>query len=155
MNRFSRLLVSLTLLVIALSLSAQQTQPSPPQAAPRSVAPSPDLSVDQLEEEGDALRAQKNFLDAMDYYRAALKKSSTAALHNKAGVCWIQMAHYSDARKEFEQALKLDNGFPEAHNNLGLSYYQMKHYSGAAKEYNKTIKLRNTSATFHTNLAPP
>src|SRR5260370_13785120 len=102
MNRFSRLLVCLTLLVITLSLSAQQTQPSPPQAAPRSVAPSPDLSVDQLEEEGDALRAQKNFLDAMDYYHAALKKSSTEALHNKARDCWIQIANYMDARKHVD-----------------------------------------------------
>ena len=152
MNRFSRLLISVTLFASTLSVSAQQTQPSPSQVAPHSVSPSPDLSIEQMEEEGDALRAQKNFLDAMDYYHAALKKSSTAVLHNKAGVCWIQMAHYAEARKEFEQAIKLDNGYPEAHNNLGVAYYQMKHYSGAVKEYKKAIKLHDNSASFHMNL---
>jgi tetratricopeptide (TPR) repeat protein len=152
MTRFSRLLVSATLLASALSVSAQQTQPLPFQLGPRSLAPSADSSIEQLEDQGDILRAEKNFLDAMDYYQAALKKSSTPALHNKAGVCWIQMARYSDARREFEKAIKLDSKYPEAHNNLGVTYYQMRQYAGAVNEYRKAIKLRENSASFHMNL---
>jgi tetratricopeptide (TPR) repeat protein len=158
MVRFSRLLVSATLLASALSVSAQQpestqqSQPTPSQPAPRAVSPSADLSVAQLEDEGDVLRGQKDFLDAMDYYQAALKKSNTAALHNKAGVCWIQMGHYGEARKEFEIAIKMDKAYPEAYNNLGVTYYQMRQYAGAVKEYRRAIKLRETSASFHMNL---
>ena len=152
MIRFSRLLVSATLLASALSVSAQQKQQSPSQPPSATVSPSPDMSVEQLEDQGDVLRAQKDFLDAMDFYQAALKKSNTAALHNKAGVCWIQMARYAEARKEFEQAIKMDNTYPEAHNNLGVTYYQMRQYGGAVKEYRKAIKLRETAASFHMNL---
>src|ERR1700674_4698342 len=102
MNRFSRLLISVTLFASTLSVSAQQTQPSPSQVAPHSVSPSPDLSIEQMEGERDALRPQQSCLDAVDDYHAAVKKSSAAVLHNKAGVCWIQMAHYAEARKEFD-----------------------------------------------------
>src|SRR5258708_9449939 len=158
MVRFSRLLVSATLLASALSVSAQQpeskqqSQPTPSQPAPRAVSPTLDMSIEQLEDEGDVLRGQKDFLDAMDYYQTALKRSNTAALHNKAGVCWIQMAHYGEARKEFEIAIKMDKAYPEAYNNLGVTYYQMKQYGGAVREYRRAIKLRETSASFHMNL---
>jgi tetratricopeptide (TPR) repeat protein len=152
MVRFSRLLVSATLLVSALSVPAQQTQPASSQPAPPSISPPSDWSAEQLETEGDVLRAQKNYLDAMDYYRAAMKKSHSAVLHNKAGVCWIQLARYGEARKEFEAAIKLDSKQPEAHNNLGVTYYQLRQFGGAVSEYRKAIKLRDTSASFHMNL---
>jgi len=95
MKCFSRLSATIMLLAGVLSPGAQQTQSSSQHIA----APSPELSAPQLEEEGDALRAQKNYLDAMDYYRAGLKKSNNAVLHNKLGVCWIQQARYSEAKK--------------------------------------------------------
>ncbi|HWX53918.1 MAG TPA: tetratricopeptide repeat protein [Verrucomicrobiae bacterium] len=152
MSQFSRLLASAVLLVTALSLCAQQGPSSTALFTPRVKPPSPEMSIADLEEEGDALRAEKDYLDAMDYYRVAVKKSGTAALHNKMGVCWIQLSRYGDARKEFEQAIKLDGGYPEAHNNLGVAHYQLRHYGTAVKEYKKAIKLRETSASFHLNL---
>ena len=41
----------------------------------RNVEPPPnDATAETLEERGDSLRAQKLYLDALDYYRAALAK---------------------------------------------------------------------------------
>jgi len=147
MNRFSRLLASAALFATTLSLCAQQAQ-----AVSRTKPPSPDSSVADLEDEGDALRAEKDYLNAIDYFRTAIKKSNAAPLHNKIGVCWIQLSRYNDAQKEFEQAVKLDNNYAEAHNNLGAAYYQSRHYGPAVKEYKKAIKLRELNASFHMNL---
>jgi len=151
MKCFSRLSATIMLLAGVLSPGAQQTQSSS-QFAQHVAPPSPELSAPQLEEEGDALRAQKNYLNAMDYYRAGLKKSNNAVLHNKLGVCWIQQAHYSEAKKEFEQAVKLDKRYAEAHNNLAVTYHQQKQYGAAIKEYRRAIKLRDDNSSFHANL---
>src|SRR6266478_1304965 len=41
--------------------------------------PAPDATVADLEERADQLRASKLYLDAMDYYRAAMAKEANAA----------------------------------------------------------------------------
>ena len=41
----------------------------------------------------DLLRAQKHYLDSIDYYRAAIKKSNTAVLHNKVGISLMLMKY--------------------------------------------------------------
>jgi tetratricopeptide (TPR) repeat protein len=153
MNCFRRTFIVVSLLANLFSLRAQspQSQETNP-AIPRVPPPSANLSVQELEEEGDALRAQKDYLDAMDYYQAAMKKSPSAVLHNKVGVCLIQLSRFRDAKKAFEVALKLDNKYPEAHNNLGVTYYEVKRYGSAVKEYKRAIKLRDENASFHVNL---
>src|SRR5215471_17964436 len=60
------------------------------------------------ERRGDTLRARKDYLDAIDYYKAAMHKNDTAALHNKIGVSFLQMLKYADARREFERSVKMD-----------------------------------------------
>src|SRR5689334_8104655 len=45
--------------------------------------PQENATAAELESQGDELRAQKAYLDSIDYYRAALKKGDTAVLHNK------------------------------------------------------------------------
>ena len=59
------------------------------------------------------LRSEKSYLDALDYYRAALaKKPSNAALYNKIGINELQMGRFSDARKDFERAIKATGSWP-------------------------------------------
>ena len=42
---------------------------------------------------GDTLRSEKSYLDALDYYRAALaKEPDSARLYNKIGINELQMA---------------------------------------------------------------
>ncbi len=153
MNRFRRSFIVASLLVNLFSLRAQTPEPSAPASAiPRVPPPSANLSVQELEEEGDALRAQKDYLDGMDYYQAAMKKSPSAVLHNKLGVCLIQLSRFSDARKQFEVAVKMDGKYAEAHNNLGVTYYQVKRYGTAVKEYKRAIRLKDSNASLHVNL---
>jgi tetratricopeptide (TPR) repeat protein len=132
--------------------STEQVEVSSP-AVRRAEAPPSDAAPASLEQRGDVLRAEKSYLDALDYYRAALAKNpNNAALYNKIGINELQMARFSEARKDFERAIKIDRGFADAHNNLGVIFYLQKKYGAAIKRYEDAIKLREDSASFYSNL---
>jgi tetratricopeptide (TPR) repeat protein len=119
----------------------------------RQAAPPPaNASAQELESQGDQLRAEKAYADALDYYRAALSKNETATLHNKSGIAQLMMLHYDKAKKEFERAIKRDPMYAEAHNNLGVVNYSQHDYKRAVRRYQKALELRETSASFHSNL---
>jgi tetratricopeptide (TPR) repeat protein len=124
-----------------------------PQQVRRAAPPPADASAIELEQRGDDLRDAKFYLDALDYYRAAmLKGGETAVLHNKSGIAHLQLMRYDAAKREFKQAIKMDKHYAEAHNNLGVISYIDKSYGKAAKYYRSAIKLNDESASFHSNL---
>jgi len=152
---FAFLIFSLTGIAIpgyAQEPLADQIQIGPPPLRHADV-PSPTATAEELEKEGDRLRSDKAYLDALDYYRAAaVKNASSPTLANKTGIVLLQMHHDLDARKSFQTAVRLDRKYPEAHNNLGAAFFQTKNYGKAIKEYRKAIELLGTSASFHSNL---
>jgi len=159
MNCFSRNVLTVMLLCCAIPLLAQtqaQSQPQnnslPNNLLPNVAPPSATSTAQGLEATGDGLRAQKDYLDSIDYYRAAMEKKESAVLHNKIGVAWLQLSKYVEARKEFERAVRMDGKSAEAHNNLGVSYYVNRQYGSAVKEYHRAIKINPDSAPFHSNL---
>jgi len=131
---------------------ADQVQVSPPPA--RNVEPpASDASPDQLEKQGDDLRARKLYLDAVDYYHAALaKKPNSAALYNKLGIAELLMQRWPESKKSFERAIKADRTCADAYNNLGVIYYIGKKYGKAIDTYNKAIHLRDDAASYYSNL---
>jgi tetratricopeptide (TPR) repeat protein len=131
----------------------QQQSSSPDSTSFLRVPPPPENATSaELEQQADVLRGQKAYLDSIDYYRAAIKKQDSAVLHNKVGICLLLLRRDSEARKEFQRALKIDKSYPEAYNNLGALYYNDRKYGSAVKEYKKAIKLNETNASFHSNL---
>ena len=131
--------------------AANETVTAPSQL--RQVAPpEATLTATELELRADALRMQKAYADALDYYRAALRKQETSALHNKAGIVQLQMLRHNSAKKSFQRAIKLDKDNAEARNNLGVVYYIQQNYGRAVKEYKKAIALNSDSASFYNNL---
>ena len=78
MYRFSRNVLTVTLLCASSVVLAQSQEPqsnNPDQAqAPQVTPPSPSSSPQDLELRGDTLRARKDYLDAIDYYKAAMHK---------------------------------------------------------------------------------
>ena len=71
---------------LAQSRSSEQVQVSTPPLR-RAEAPSPDATIADLEQRADTLRAEKSYLDALDYYHAALAKDpANARLYNKVGI---------------------------------------------------------------------
>ena len=106
----------------------------------------------ELERQGDQLRSQKRYLDAIDYYNAAIAKQPTALLLNKKGIALLFVQHNRDAQKCFEQALRVDKNSAEGLNNLGFVAQMDKRYNKAIKYYQKALDIRPQSPTFHYNM---
>jgi tetratricopeptide (TPR) repeat protein len=142
---------------LSLSLFAQVSHTEQVQIAPPMIRaidpPAPDATAAMLEQQADRLRSDKLFLDALDYYHAALlKKGGDARLLNKIGITELLMQHYKDAKKSFEHAIHTDRKYADAYNNLGVIYYETKKYGAAVKQYEKAIAVDNTAASFYNNL---
>ena len=117
--------------------------------------PSPDATVFDLETRGDELHGQKLYFDAIDYYRAALRKitgSGQAKILNKICRTQLVMTRWHDGQKSCQQAIKADRKMPDPYNNLGVAYYEEKKYPAAIKQYHKAIELEDSSASFYSNL---
>jgi tetratricopeptide (TPR) repeat protein len=145
------LLISSTAALAQISHS-EQVQITPPLV--RAIdPPAPDATAATLEMQADRLRAEKLYLDALDYYHAALaKKPNDAHLLNKIGITELLMQRYKEARKSFERAIRNERTFADAYNNLGVVYYEAKKYGTAVKQYEKAIARDGSSASFFSNL---
>ncbi len=151
MRRLFVVCVSLLLLSCWLPALSQQAGLQTASPVSRIEPPSPSAPVDELETRGDELRRIKAYIDSIAYYRAAIAKEKSAVLYNKVGISELQLDRLSDARRDFNRAIKLDKTYAEAYNNLGVIYYTQKKYGTAKKQYKKAIDLRD-SASFHSNL---
>jgi tetratricopeptide (TPR) repeat protein len=149
----------LTVCVCALSSASwgqashtEQVQIKPPLL--RAIdPPAPDATASDLEGRAEQLRASKLYLDALDYYRAALaKQPNSARLLNKIGITELMMQRYRDAKKSFDQAIKVDRKFADAYNNRGVVFYEVQKYGPAVKDYRRAIAIDATSASFFSNL---
>ncbi len=105
-----------------------------------------------LEERGDHLRESKDFLQAIDYYSAALKLKPSAVVHNKIGMSYLQLRRWDKASDAIKRAIRMDKKYAEAYNNLGAVYHMKAKYNNAIKNYKKAIELNDSSASFHNNL---
>jgi tetratricopeptide (TPR) repeat protein len=115
--------------------------------------PAPDASAYDLEARADQLRSAKLFLDALDYYHAALVKTpGSSHVLNKIGITELMMQRFKEAKKSFEQSIKAEHAYADAYNNLGVVYYEEKKYSAAVKQYHKAIGIDGSSASFFSNL---
>ena len=98
------------------------------------------------------MRAQKRFLDSIDFYNAALAKQPSALLWNKKGMSYLLLQRPEKAAKCFDHAIKLDKQAPEGYNNRGYIEQMKKKYDKAIKYYMKAAKLRPNDAVFQYNI---
>ena len=141
------------LLVLPLQAqNSEQLEVGPPPLH-RADPPAPGASPEELEQRGDELRTEKNFLDAIDYYQAALKGApGNASLFNKIGICQLMMQRYKNAKRSFEHTIRADRKHADAYNNLGVVYYQARNYNAAIKHYQKAISLKDDAGSYFSNL---
>jgi len=155
--------------VVATAICLHAVEPAPP-AQEQTAATTPAASVpapapvpaplvslttgtpQELEHQGDMLRSQKRYLDAVDYYNAAIAQQPTPLLWNKKGMAYLFIQHNKEAKQAFESAVKLDKSSAEGLNNLGYMAHMEKRYNRAIKYYDQALQLRPNSATFHYNL---
>jgi tetratricopeptide (TPR) repeat protein len=153
---FASLSLLLPFFLFALPVPAQNSdQLQVAQIAPpvhRVEPPAPEASAEVLERRGDELKAEKNYLDAIAYHQAALRKNpGSASLLNKIGMSQLLLTRLREARKSFEQAIKVDSKYASAYANLGVVYYEGRSYGKAIKFYDKAIALQPDTAVFYNN----
>ena len=78
--------------------SSEQVELSSP-AVRRAEPPPADAAAATLEERGDTLRAEKSYLDALDYYRAALAKKPSSAPLTTEHAAAAQISSPTKARR--------------------------------------------------------
>lgn len=147
-----RAILCAAFVLLAVTGSAAQAAPAM-QTEVGPTKPLESMSVAELEERGDTLRARLAYTDALACYRAALRKDKkNASLYNKAGIAELQMKDLKSAQKDFKRAIKNDSNHASAYNNLGVVFYMKKSYPEAVTQYQKAIALDATNASYHSNL---
>jgi len=147
------LLCSAALLLAATEAFPQSVQqPAPFSPAQLQEIPDGSASAAELEEQGDQLRAEKRYLDSIDFYRVALQKKPTALLWNKEGMSYLLLLRADKASKCFDHAIKLDKHAPEGYNNRGYIEQMKRKYDKAIRYYTKAISLRPDDAVFYYNM---
>jgi tetratricopeptide (TPR) repeat protein len=146
------LLLAALLVLPSQAQNAEQLVVGPPPQH-RVDPPAPGATPEELERRGDELREDKNYVDAVDYYQAAMRGApGNASVFNKIGICQLQMQRYKEARKSFERAIRADRKHADAYNNLGVSYYEVHNYNAAIRHYQEAISLKSDAASFYSNL---
>jgi Flp pilus assembly protein TadD len=113
-----------------------------PDTQPAATAGSEIMTASEMEAKGDTLRKQKEFPQAMQYYRAALRKEPTSAvLYNKLGMAELQTGNRKAAQTHFDKASKLDANFADPVNNLGVIAFIQKKNDRAIKYFKKALAL--------------
>ena len=141
-------LLAICLLAFPLGLWAGDDQ----QVNAPAPVPDPTASAQDLEEQGDALRANKRYLDSLDFYSAAIAKQPTALLWNKQGMALLFLQKFPEATKCFDRAIKTDRKAPEGYNNRGYMEQRNKNYNKAIRYYKKALALQPNDAVFHYNM---
>jgi tetratricopeptide (TPR) repeat protein len=139
----------LAVATLARALSGQSAaQTSPPSA------PAPPAATLTPEMRGDIFMARKMYREAIDVYQAS--SSRNPVLWNKTGIAYNQLPNQLDqARKAYQEAIKLKPNYVEAINNLGTVYYAKKSYRRAISYYRKAISLAPNepgTASFYLNM---
>jgi tetratricopeptide (TPR) repeat protein len=121
------------------------TKPPVPPQAPK-VALSPEMR-------GDIFMARKMYREAIETFREGSPKDPV--LLNKTGIAYHQLTQLDNARKSYEQALRLKPNYVEAINNLGTVYYAKKNNRRAIGYYLRALKIapeEPKSASIYMNL---
>jgi tetratricopeptide (TPR) repeat protein len=113
----------------------------------------PDKPALTPETRGDIYMARKMYREAVEAFRQGPPKDPV--LLNKIGIAYHQMLQLDNARKSYEQAVKVKPDYVEALNNLGTVYYARKNFRRAMVWYNRALKLAPSeakSASIYMNL---
>jgi len=102
------------------------------------------------ETRGDIFMARKMYREAIDVFRE--DKSRNPVIINKIGIAYHQMLQLDNARKSYEQAIRLKPDYAEAINNLGTIYYARKSFRRSIGYYQKALKYAPNSASIYLNL---
>lgn len=81
------------------------------------------------------------------------RESPAAEALYERGRRFQRMGRWQDAKRHYQEALKMDPGHVNALNNLGVLYIRERNYATAQKTFEKAMRLRPKHVDPHYNLA--
>ena len=127
------------LFVAAFQLGFSQPQSNSMLPGPTSAASELPKPVLPPETRGDIYMARKMYREAIETFRQGPAKDPV--LLNKIGIAYHQLTQLDDAKKSYEQSLKLKPDYIEAMNNLGTVYYAKKSNRRAISWYRRALRV--------------
>jgi len=102
---------------------------------------------------GDIFMARKMYKEAIETFHEGSPKDPV--ILNKTGIAYHQLMQLDNARKSYEQAIKMKPDYVEALNNIGTVYYAKKSPRRAISWYRRALKIAPEdpkSASIYMNL---
>ena len=111
-----------------------------PEAGPGSE--SSQSSLRQIMAQGVAAWESDDFENAYRHFRGILDEHPDFAdVRNKAGLCLAMMGDMEDALTEFDEALKLNDGYAEAHLNRAIVLNDLGQFEEASEAFHRANAL--------------
>lgn len=124
----------------------------PPARAQTSVQSSLQTSA-QYVEEGDKYAGERQYDQAVDAYRQAIKLDpNLAAAYHGLGRVYVNMGRAADALGPMRTAVRLDPANAFAHVNLAITMENLRRFDEALTELNEAKRLSPKDATIHNEL---
>jgi len=113
----------------------------------------PLLTPAEFVEEGNKYAGERQYDQAVDAYRQAIKLDPTlAAAYHALGRVYVNMGRAADALGPMRTAIRLDPENAIAHVNLGITLENLRHFDEALTELNEAKRLNPQNATIHNEL---
>ena len=104
--------------------------------------------------QGAANAAQKNYDEAIDSYKQALKiKPNFSENHYNMGIVLHGKGDVGAALESYKRALKINPAHAKSHINLGIIYKNRGDFSTAIVSYKKALKIRLDDASVLNSMA--
>jgi tetratricopeptide (TPR) repeat protein len=99
-----------------------------------------------------SLSSLPDFEETIGIHFIVFRKPPSEALFFR-GNCYYVLGNYSEAAKDYEEAIESNPNFASAHVNLGNLYLLEYDYEHASDEYKRAIEIEPNSAIAYINLA--
>lgn len=109
--------------------------------------PSDPNAAKLLEQKGAEAYKNKDYQDAINYFRSALEKvPEKVSLHYNMGLSFYEMNDFTTACDSFKKALRINKNYEDARYMLSVSYFQLRDYAQAEREARRLKAINDKRA---------
>uniref|UniRef100_A0A8C2VYX2 Sperm-associated antigen 1 n=1 Tax=Chinchilla lanigera TaxID=34839 RepID=A0A8C2VYX2_CHILA len=95
-----------------------------------------------LKEEGNQHVKNKNYQDALSKYTECLKiNSKECGIYTNRALCYLKLCHFEEAKRDCDQALRLDGGNVKAHYRRALAHKGLQNYQESLTDLHRVLLL--------------
>jgi tetratricopeptide (TPR) repeat protein len=113
---------------------------------------SQDMSAEagQLYNEGNKMLKAGNYDGALQKYNSALNMEKDYRIYYQRGIALKNLGNHEEARKSFQESIKLKSDFEGGYNALGGVYFSMGNYQQAIDNFEKVLEFSKNNSVKNT-----